>query len=109
MSTERVIVQTNISESLISTIRSICQNIRVGDFDTDPDAQLGPLFSEASAERIIQMIKDAQERGSEVILGDLTRDKEIVQPHLVKNVKPGMTLWEEESFGPGPFRYSRKK
>jgi len=62
--------------------------------------KLGPLFTEGSAENVVAMIAEAQAAGAEVLLGDLARRGAVIQPHLVKGVKPGMRLWERESFGP---------
>lgn len=101
MSTERVIVHKSIAEKLIAIIRNIVSGLKAGDTTTDPSAKLGPLFSTASADRLVGILKDAKESGAEVILGDLANNKSIVQPHLIKDVKPGMKIWDEESFGPG--------
>jgi len=101
MSTDRVIVHESIAEKMISSIKDIASTLKTGDIPTDPSCQLGPLISETSAQRVIDALKKSQEHGAQVILGNLTRDKAIVQPHILTGVKPGMPLWEEESFGPG--------
>ena len=101
MSTERVIVHESIAENLISSIKEIASALKAGDTSVDSNCQLGPLVSESSARRIIDAVKKSQDSGAQVILGNLTRDKAIVQPHILTGVKPGMSLWEEESFGPG--------
>ncbi|KAF5354134.1 hypothetical protein D9756_007102 [Leucocoprinus leucothites] len=107
MSTERVIVHESIASTLTSSLCGIISTLKAGDITSTTDAtgtgstfQLSPLFSEGSAERIINVLKESQQAGAEVLLGDLTRAKNIVQPHILTGVKPGMTLWDEESFGP---------
>ncbi|KAF5354133.1 hypothetical protein D9756_007101 [Leucocoprinus leucothites] len=108
MSTERVIVHESIASTLTSLLREIVSTLKAGeiassttnDMGTGSTFQLSPLFSEGSAERIINVLKESQQAGAEVLLGDLKRDKNIVQPHILTGVKPGMTLWDEESFGP---------
>ena len=101
MSTERVIVQRRASEKLIPKIASLCSNLRAGDPITDPSTQLSALFSPGSAEGVIQMIKEAEEQGAQLLVGDKARDGAVVQPHVVVGVKPGMKAWDRESFGPG--------
>jgi acyl-CoA reductase-like NAD-dependent aldehyde dehydrogenase len=101
MSTERVIVHKDVAESLIATIREIASGIKAGGVPGNSGAQIGPLFSEQSAERFISILNEAKAAGAQALLGDLTRDKAVVQPHLFTGVKPGMKLWDEESFGPG--------
>ncbi|EKM78726.1 hypothetical protein AGABI1DRAFT_114330 [Agaricus bisporus var. burnettii JB137-S8] len=100
MSTERVIVHKDIADSLITAIREMASSIKAGGTPGDPNIQIGPLFSEKSAERFINILTEAKAAGAQALLGDLTRDKAVVQPHLFTGVKPGMKLWDEESFGP---------
>ncbi|KAJ6530249.1 Aldehyde/histidinol dehydrogenase [Mycena capillaripes] len=101
MSTERVIVQRGASEALIAQIKSLCASLTAGDLQaSSKSAKLGPLFTEGSADNVISMISEAQAEGAEVLLGDLGRQRAVVRPHLIKGVKPGMRLWDRESFGP---------
>ncbi|KAF9003385.1 Aldehyde/histidinol dehydrogenase [Cyathus striatus] len=100
MSTERVIVQSGIADKLIAAIKSFAEALKAGDPETDPNVKLGALFAESSAENIISMITAARDAGAEVVLGDVAHNGAVVQPHLVKDVKPGMAIWERETFGP---------
>ncbi|TFK75486.1 aldehyde dehydrogenase [Pluteus cervinus] len=100
MSTERVIVQSGVAQELTNAVRSLTQSLRAGNTTDDPKAQLSALFTESSAENVVNMLKSAKDDGAEVILGDLDRKGAVVQPHLLTGVKPGMALWERESFGP---------
>ena len=101
MSTERVIVQRGISEKLIAAVKALCQDLKSGDVSNDSSVRLGALFAESSAEGVLKMIQEAQADGAEVVLGDLKREGAVLQPHLVKGLRPGMRLWARESFGPG--------
>lgn len=101
MSTERVIVHKNIAEDLIVAVRNIVMNFKAGDSNADRSVKLGPLFSTKSADRLIGALNDAKGSGAEVVLGDLSNKEAVVQPHIIKGAKPGMTIWDEESFGPG--------
>ena len=101
MSTERVIVQSAVADRLLNEIKKIVQDLKAGDVVNDSSASLGALFTESSAENIVGMIKDAEKDGATVFLGDNSNQSSVVTPHLVKNVKPGMRLWDRETFGPG--------
>ncbi|KAJ7322941.1 Aldehyde/histidinol dehydrogenase [Mycena albidolilacea] len=102
MSTERVIVQRGAAEELIAQIKTLSASLTAGDLQQEESksAKLGPLFTEGSAENVVSMIGEAQAAGAELLLGDLGRQGAVVGPHLVKGVKPGMRLWDRESFGP---------
>ncbi|KAG6849253.1 hypothetical protein H0H93_010002 [Arthromyces matolae] len=97
MSSERVIVQAGIAPLLIDSIIILCKGL---------EGNIGPLFTEGSAENVINMTKEAVENGAELLLGDLNRERAVVQPHLLKlpfkgsDTGKGLRAWEKESFGP---------
>ncbi|KAI0642106.1 aldehyde dehydrogenase [Trametes meyenii] len=100
MSAERVIVQKGAADALVGELKSLFRQVRAGDPQTDPSVSIGALFTQSSAENVVGMIREAVEGGAKVLLGDLTRQGAVVQPHIVTDVRPGMRLWERESFGP---------
>lgn len=99
MSTERVIVLRPVADSLIAELIKLFKNVKVGGVDADYSAQ----FSEGSAENILAMIQEAREEGAKVLAGDVTRNGALLKPHIIADVKPGMRLWERETFGPGAY------
>ena len=101
MSTERVIVQSGIAEQFIDKVKEFAQPLKTGDHTNDPSTHIGALFAESSAANIVSMIKEAKEQGAEVVLGDVTHEGTIIQPHLLKNVTLDMRVWKRETFGPG--------
>ena len=101
MSTERVIIQRGAAEAFVEQLTGIFKQVKAGDFQNDSSAMIGALFSEASAENVVSLLKEAVDAGAKVAVGDMQRQGTIVQPHVVLDVKPGMRLWDRESFGPG--------
>jgi len=87
----------------LTAIKEITSTLKAGDVVHDASVHMGPLFTEASAINAIAMVKDAQANGAELIVGDLNRNGAVVQPHILKNVKPGTWLWDREVFGPGNY------
>ncbi|CAL1715140.1 unnamed protein product [Somion occarium] len=100
MSTERVIIQRQISTILIPALIKLLSSVKAGDPLTDREAKLSALFTEDSARNVISMIEEANAAGATVLLGDVKRDGAVVQPHILNGVKPGMRLWDKECFGP---------
>ncbi|KDR72513.1 hypothetical protein GALMADRAFT_252630 [Galerina marginata CBS 339.88] len=100
MATARVIVQSGVADRLISEVKSLSKNLHAGDVLNDESVALGALFTEGSAKNAISVIKDAQANGAELILGDVVSKGAVLQPHLLRNVKPGMQLWDRETFAP---------
>ncbi|KAK0469277.1 aldehyde dehydrogenase [Desarmillaria tabescens] len=97
ISTERVIVQRDVSKALITAVVELCKKLRAG---APMHNSLPVLFSQASAENVIRLIQDAVNSGAELLLGDLTKDGSTVQPHLLTSVTREMPIWKQETFGP---------
>lgn len=97
MSTERVIVLRPIADALIAELIKSFDKVTVG----GTEAGYSALFTERSAENVLGLISEAQDGGAKVLLGDLKRDGPCIRPHIITGVKPGMRLWDRESFGPG--------
>ncbi|KAJ7056218.1 Aldehyde/histidinol dehydrogenase [Mycena amicta] len=94
MSTERVIVERAAAEPLLQQIKTLSASL------AGNQTKIGPLFTETSAQNVIEMIGEAREGGATVLMGDVARDGAILRPHVISGVKPGMRLWDRESFGP---------
>lgn len=98
MSSERVIVQSGVADDLISELKALAEKLKAGPNGTD--ANIAGVCNTASAERIVGLLKDAKEKGAEIVLGDLTHDGPYVQPHIVLGYTPEMEAWKYETFGP---------
>ncbi|KAG5335230.1 hypothetical protein C0989_001760 [Termitomyces sp. Mn162] len=60
MSAERVVIQAGFFPALINAVHAVCQSF-VG--------KVGPLIDKTSAERVVQLVKDAVDDGAELPLG----------------------------------------
>ncbi len=98
ISTQRVIVAESCADRLTDAVASKVAEIVVGD-PRSGSTRLGPLVSEASAERILQVIDDAVGRGARVVTGG-ERDRAVLTPLVVANVTSDTALAQEELFGP---------
>jgi phenylacetaldehyde dehydrogenase len=68
----------------------------------DPEAHMGPLVSDEQFTRVMGYIEAGKKAGASVAVGgDAPRaDGYYVNPTVLVNVKPGMSVVEEEIFGP---------
>ncbi|TCD71815.1 hypothetical protein EIP91_003158 [Steccherinum ochraceum] len=99
MSTERVIVQRKASDTLIPAIVKHMSAVTAGDYRTSPHI-ISALFTEQSAASLVGMITEAESEGATVLVGNKQREGAVVKPHVLLNVKPGMRMWDRETFGP---------
>lgn len=101
MSTERVIVQRAVAERLLAGLGAVAGALKAGNPATDATARLSSVFTQQSAEGIVEKLRDAVQSGARVVVGDLAHAGAVVQPHVLADVRPGMRAWDHESFGPG--------
>ncbi|KAF7329346.1 Aldedh domain-containing protein [Mycena kentingensis (nom. inval.)] len=94
MSTERVIVQRPAADALLAQIKSVAASLAAR------KGKIGPLFSEASAQNVLEMIAEARTAGAEVLVGNEKREGAAISPHIITGVKRETRLWQRESFGP---------
>ncbi|KAK5964975.1 Methylmalonate-semialdehyde dehydrogenase acylating [Trichostrongylus colubriformis] len=71
-----------------------------------PDTDIGPLISKAAKKRVISLIQGAKKEGANVVLdgSDIVvpgfENGNFVGPTIIAGVKPNMTCYKEEIFGP---------
>ncbi|CAG7696140.1 unnamed protein product [Allacma fusca] len=72
----------------------------------EPDADLGPVISPQSKQRILDLVESGKQQGAKILLDG--RDVKVpgyekgnfVGPTILADVKPSMTCYTEEIFGP---------
>ncbi|KJH46752.1 methylmalonate-semialdehyde dehydrogenase [Dictyocaulus viviparus] len=71
-----------------------------------PDTDIGPLISKAAKNRVLRIIKEAKQEGANVLLdgSDIVvpgfENGNFVGASVIAGVKPNMTCYKEEIFGP---------
>ncbi len=79
---------------------------RVVGYGLDPGVQMGPVISQASKERIEQIIGIGSKEGATVCVdgrGTVIKGYEkgsFVRPTVISDIQPGSELWQTEVFGP---------
>jgi len=91
MSTERIVVESGIADRFAEALAAKARTLQATLFD--------PLISCAAAEHAEALVRDARERGATVLV-EGRRDGARMAPVVVDHVRPGMRLYDEESFGP---------
>lgn len=97
MSTERIIVQRSVSQKFAAELKGTIEAI----FPSKGDALVN--VSPAGVVKNKKLLKDAKDKGADIIFGDINAEEaqpERMRPVVVKGVKKGMDLYYTESFGP---------
>jgi malonate-semialdehyde dehydrogenase (acetylating)/methylmalonate-semialdehyde dehydrogenase len=95
----------DVVEPLIEQLRERIWQLRVGD-GSDPGAEMGPLVSEAHLARVTGFVEAGIAEGAELLVDG--RDIAVegspggyfLGPCLFDRVRPGMSIYDEEIFGP---------
>lgn len=103
MSTERAIVHESIAEAFTTRLLERVKTVKYGNHLESPDVSMSGLYTQKSAERVLQMVKKAVSEGAELLAGDMEAtgpNNTIVAPHVLGKVLSRMVIFQEESFGP---------
>jgi len=103
---KRIIVVGDLYDQFVGHFTTAMAALRPGD-PTDPGSDLGPLSSEAAAERLMEQISDAVDKGAKVHTGGKRVDRPgaFVEPTVLTGVTPQMRAYHEELFGPAAVIY----
>ena len=100
-----VAVFVGSTKEWIGELVELAKSLVVG-CGTDPTVEVGPLITAASKTRVEEIITSAESEGAKVLLDGRKYsvpdypDGNFVGPTILTNVKPYMTCYQEEIFGP---------
>ncbi|WBL23928.1 NAD-dependent succinate-semialdehyde dehydrogenase [Zunongwangia sp. HRR-M8] len=95
---KRLLLHESIEDQFMEEFVKQVRELKSGD-PMDEDTYIGTLAREDLAEDLESQIKDSVEKGAKIVLGG-KRDKAYFEPTILTNVKKGMRVFDEETFGP---------
>jgi len=98
ISAQRILVHESVNAEFLDALAAKVGAIRAGD-PTDPETTMGPLISEAEAQRVEKVIGAAVEAGARIVVGG-RRERAVHEPTVVANVPVTTSLFRDELFGP---------
>lgn len=100
----RVIVHDSVHEALVDRLVRVAQSLTVKPGIEQPEfgPTMGAMVSEAQRDRAVGMVLEAQEQGAHVVTGGRKSNipGAFLEPTILTNVTPDMTIANEEVFGP---------
>lgn len=100
----RVIVNETVHDELIDRITNVASSLKVSQGIDLPEfgANMGAMVSEGQRDRAASMISEAVSQGATVAAGGrkLNRPGAFLEPTVLRDVTPDMTIANEEVFGP---------
>jgi succinate-semialdehyde dehydrogenase/glutarate-semialdehyde dehydrogenase len=95
---KRFILLESIHDEFVEKFTKAVGELKAGD-TKDEATQVGPLARQDLADQLHRQIKISLEEGATLLIGG-KQDNCFHQPTVLGDVKPGMTAFEEETFGP---------
>jgi (Z)-2-((N-methylformamido)methylene)-5-hydroxybutyrolactone dehydrogenase len=102
MAGSRLLVHRSVHDALVAKIVSRARSIKIGD-PRAAETEMGPLATEPQYRKVLSFFESATAEGATVATGgraEETLGGYFVQPTVLTNVKPAMTVACEEVFGP---------
>jgi len=99
---ERVYVQSGIYDRFVAELVRRVKEMKLSNA-LDFSADMGSLISQDQLNKVTQHVEDALQKGAILLTGGKARPDIgpfFFEPTLLTNVKPEMTLYTEETFGP---------
>ncbi|MFG1342437.1 aldehyde dehydrogenase [Xanthobacter autotrophicus] len=99
MSTERFVVDEKVADAFVARFADRAKGLLAQDPARVGNCVVGPILNSASGDRINAMLQDAVDKGAVIVAGGRARGA-LMDATIVDHVKPGMTIYGEETFGP---------
>jgi phenylacetaldehyde dehydrogenase len=97
----RLMVERGVFDEVVAGVAEQARKIKLGP-GLAPDTEMGPLISEEQLERVTGYLREGKHDGACCVTGGARSGNRgyFVQPTVMKNVQPQMSIVREEIFGP---------
>jgi len=100
----RILVERRIHDDFLEAVVEKARAIRLGD-PLDRATRMGPLVTAAHRDRVMGYVEQGRREGARLVLGGGRPDGGLargayLEPTIFDGVDPGMTIAQEEIFGP---------
>lgn len=99
ISTERIYVDESVADEFEQHVVASAKQYKVGPWNME-GVNIGPIINAKQHAKIIEHIKDAEEKNARVLLGGLENPKYYIMPTVLADMTPEMRIEQEETFGP---------
>jgi acyl-CoA reductase-like NAD-dependent aldehyde dehydrogenase len=100
-SIERIYVHELVADEFLQELVARAKALHVGD-GSEPETEMGPLVDQGQRELVHRHVREAIEAGAELLCGGEVSNGPgfFYPPTVLSGVRSGMTIVEEETFGP---------
>jgi len=97
----RLFIHDQVYDQVVAGFESRAKAIKVGD-PLEVDTQMGPIISAKQLDRVLGFLEAGPREGAQIVTGGKRIDRQgwFVEPTLIADVQPTMSVAREEIFGP---------
>lgn len=97
----KIFVHEDVAEPFLTKVKAKIDALTTGPGEEDAFDQ-GPLINSAAVKKVERHVKDAAEKGAQVLTGGKAHalGGNFYEPTLLTNITPDMIVTQEETFGP---------
>lgn len=99
MSTERIVVDEAVADEFVRKFAERARTLPAGDPMKDPQCVVGPMVVTDGGPRLNALVDDALAKGAKLVCGGHAEGA-VMLATILDHVKPGMKIYDEETFGP---------
>jgi acyl-CoA reductase-like NAD-dependent aldehyde dehydrogenase len=99
VSVQRVYVNKGIARGFAERLAALARKLKVGD-PTQPDIEVGPLIRESEVKRVDQWVREAKDKGAEVLCGGNAISSRLYEPTVLYDPPDDARVSVHEVFGP---------
>lgn len=99
MSTERLVVDEAVADEFVAKFSARAKELLMGDPRVNSACVIGPMVASESGPRLNDLIDDALAKGATLACGGKAAGA-VMSATIVDHVKPGMKIYDVETFGP---------
>ncbi len=99
VSVNRFYVQDAVFDGFAGQLTAAVKQLKVGN-GLDEGVQVGPLINQDGQDKVKAHVKDALDRGADLLTGGKAKKGLFFQPTVLANVPPSALIAREETFGP---------
>jgi succinate-semialdehyde dehydrogenase/glutarate-semialdehyde dehydrogenase len=99
ISTERIYVDQEIADRFEKRVVALASVYKVGPWNM-PGVNIGPIINANQHRRIKDHIRDAKEKGAQILLGESQQEEPYITPTVISGMKSEMLMEQAETFGP---------
>jgi len=99
ISAKRFIVEESIFDEFVTEHKTLLENLTLGD-PTKEDTDMGPMARPDLLEQIEHQVVESVNMGAKLVTGGKRINDKFYAPTLLLDVKKGMPVYDEETFGP---------